>query len=255
MENQEKTKRQLWEEGIRAKNPDIDFDNDEDALFGAAMQGYDAEHEYRKKNEAGNKRMYELLSANPDVSMFMSSLVSDGNVGKAMSYLSDALSLQEGTPEYDEYQKGVSERKQREAEQAKAIEEYEKNLHESAGALKDFADENGMSEEEAIEFVRQITSVINDKLFAGKIDKEFLDLFFRAFNYDKDLQASREAGVIDGRNEQIDAKNHKLKKGDGLPNVATAAGKTEPTVREDDSTMQALRGMAERADKRNKMFG
>lgn len=253
----EKTKRQLWEEGIRAKNPDVDFDADEDSLYDYAMQGYDAEHEYRKRNEDGNRKMYELLSANPDVSMFISSLVSDGNVGKAMSYLSDSLLLQEGTPEYDEYQKGISERKKRQAEQEKAVEEYEQNLRESAAALQEFADTNGMTEEQAVEFVRQITDVINEKLFTGKIDKEFLDLFYRAFNYDTDMDTARAAGVIDGRNQQIDKKNKRLSKGDGLPNVTSAAGKgREPGLYDENSdTMQALKGMADRADKRNKLFG
>ncbi len=254
MEEKEKTKKQLWEEGIRAKNPDIDFDNDEDALYDYAMQGYDTEHEYHKKNEEGNRKMYELLTQNPDVAMFISSLVSDGNVGKAMSYLSDALALQEGTPEYDEYQKGVADRKKKEVEAEKAVAEYEKNLEESSEALKNFADENGMSEEEAVDFVRQITDVINEKLFTGKIDKEFLDLFYRALNYDKDLATSREAGLIDGRNEQIDARNRKLKKGDGLPNVNASAGGARNARSEDDETMKALRGMAERADKQNKIF-
>ena len=148
MPEEKKTNRQIWEEAIKGKNPEADF-SDEDVLYDLSMKGYDEEHEYRKNNEQKNKEMYDLLSANPDVAMFISSLVTDKNVGKAMSYLSDVIGLQEGTPEYEEYQNGVEARKTREAEAQKAVEEYENNLKESADVLKAFADENGCLPEEA----------------------------------------------------------------------------------------------------------
>lgn len=254
MPEEKKTNRQIWEEAIKRKNPEVDF-SDEDVLYALSMKGYDEEHEYRKNNEQKNKEMYELLSANPDVAMFISSLVTDKNVGKAMSYLSDVIGLQEGTPEYEEYQKGVEARKTREAEAQKAVEEYENNLKESADVLKAFADENGMTEEDAVAFVKKITEVVSEKLFSGKIDKEFLDLFFRAFNYETDIETAKKAGKIEGRNEAIETKNKKLKKGDGLPEIKNSAGAPikEPTT--EDATIQTLSELANKAERDRKLFG
>ena len=49
--------------------------------------------------------MYELLSANPDVAMFISFSRNRQECRKGNVLFEDVIGLQEGTPEYEEYQK------------------------------------------------------------------------------------------------------------------------------------------------------
>lgn len=248
--------RALWEAGIRKKYPDEDF-SDEDNLYGVAMRGYDAEHDYRKRNEASNKKMYDLLTSNPDVAMFIGSLVAEpDNIGKAVSYIKDVVDLKEGTPEYESYRKQVSERKERERKAEEALREYEENLEQSAETLKRFASENGMSEEEAVKFVNDITEALSEKLFSGRIDRDFLDKLYKVFNYDAQIATATESGRIAGRNEEIDKRRSRLKRGDGLPDIhpsGTAVDAEDKSV--SDGTLSALNEMVRRNERKRQMFG
>lgn len=247
-----KTKKELWQENLRNKYPDRDFSN-EDEFYGASMEGYDQEHDYRKKTDASNSELAQLLTENPDVAMFIGSLVNKESLPKALSYLSDLIPLSQDDEGWEDYNRGIGERKAKEQKLKEAEEAYVENVKKSAETLKEFADEMGMSEQEAIDFVSEITTTINDKLFSGNIDKDFLTKFYNLLNYDKDIELSKEAGRIEGRNEQIAAKRAKVKKSDGLPNLkATSAPIVES---EDNPTIGALNELSKRAERKNQMFG
>lgn len=254
-EKEKKTpaKRQIWEENIRKKYPDNDF-ADEDALYEASMQGYDAEHDRNKQFAADNQRLYQLLTENPDVKNFISALVSGEGLGKALSYLQPLMDMDEDSDEYASYQEGINSRKAREAEADAAIAEFDRNMKESAEALKTFAEANGMDEDAVEEFVTFITDEIQQKLFAGKIDMEFLEKFYRAFNYDADMAASEENGRIKGRNEAIEAKNKKLKKGDGLPAIQSTTTTVSVEKPQKNDTLDALDNLAKRGAARRALL-
>lgn len=242
-----KSAKDTWADNLRAKYPERDFSN-EDELYSASMEGYDSEHDYRKKTTKENSELVELLTANPDVAAFIGSLINKESLPRAMSYLSDLMPLK-GDDDWDEYNKGVEERRAAADKAEKAAEEYERNLEQSAETLREFADENSMSEEEAVEFVREITTKLTDKLFSGKIDKEFLQLFYNATNYDNDISDATEAGRIAGRNETIKAKRSK-RKDDGLPNLGTSGGAVPATSNSDNATLNSLNRMIGNRDPR-----
>lgn len=246
------TKKEMFFANLKKKYPDREF-NDEEEFYGASMEGYDAEHEYRKGSEASNKEFFDKLQENPDVALFIGSILNKESFGKALSYLSDVLPFEEGSDDFNAYKESVSERKRKADEAEAAAAEYEANLQESANSLQEFADENGMTPDEAMEFVQNITSTISDKLFSGKIDKDFLSAFYKAQNYEKDLMVAKEAGTIQGRNEKIDAKKRALTKGDGLPPIRSSAS-TMPEVRDEDPTVMALSQMSKKAARNANLF-
>ncbi len=246
------TKREIFFANLKKKYPERDF-TDEDEYYAASMEGYDAEHEYRKSSESKNKEFFDKLQENPDVALFIGSILNKESFGKALSYLSDVLPFEEGSEDFIAYNEAVAQRKARIAEAEAAAEEYERNLQESAESLKEFAEENNMTPEEATDFVQTMTEMIQDKLFSGKIDKDFLNLFYKAQNYDKDLVVAKEAGVIQGRNEKIDAKKKSLTKGDGLPAIRSSAS-VLPMDEDENPTVSALNIMAKKARRNAELF-
>ena len=246
------TKKEIFFANLRKKYPERSFE-DEDEFYGASMEGYDTEHEFRKTSESSNKEFFDKLQENPDVALFIGSILNKESFGKALSYLSDVLPFEEGSEDFKAYNESVAERQRKAAEGEAAAAEYESNLQESANVLQEFADENGMTPDEAMEFVQNITTTISDKLFSGKIDKEFLDAFYKVQNYEKDLMVAKEAGIIQGRNEKIDAKKKALMKGDGLPPIRSSAS-TAPEAMDENPTLAALSQMSKKAERNAKLF-
>ena len=246
------TKREIFFANLKKKYPEREF-ADEDEFYAASMEGYDTEHEYRKSSESTNKEFFDKLQENPDVALFIGSILNKESFGKALSYLSDVLPFEEGSDDFKAYNESVAQRKARIAEAEAAAEEYERNLQESAESLKEFAEENNMTPEEATDFVQTMTEMIQDKLFSGKIDKDFLGLFYKAQNYDKDLVVAKEAGAIQGRNEKIDAKKKSLTKGDGLPAIRSSASAL-PMDEDENPTVSALNIMAKKARRNAELF-
>lgn len=237
--NPTKTNKEQWMENLRAKYPDNDF-SDEDSFYEVSMRGYDSlrdeSNSRAKKYEEDNKFVHEKLSANPDVYKFISAILAGDSIPKAFAHLKAIINLEEGTPEYDEYIAEVNVRNEEDAKAKASLAEYETNMKASAEALKAFADKNGLTEEEMTTFIEEVISMIREKIFAGKFDEEFLEKFYRVFNYDKDMEMAMESGRIAGRNEKIEAKNKKRNGTDGLPTTTASAGGMEnrkPNPREE----------------------
>lgn len=236
--------RQRWIDAIKAKNPDLNAE-DEDKLYEAAMRGYDEEHEWRKKNEESNRKLADtLLNSDPNVATFLTAILSGESFPYALGLVKDFIP-KEGEESYEDYTRGVEDNKAKVKEQMDKAEEYAKNVQESAAALKEFAAQLNMSDEEAVDFVNQIRETLADKLFSGKVDVEFLTRMHKLLNYDNDIKIAREAGRIEGRNERIDSKRKKAGATDGLPNTNTSGTKAkEPAP--SNPTLDALDRMVER---------
>lgn len=255
MAKEGKTNKEIWAENLRAKYPDRDL-SDEDNLYALSMEGYDVLRDERKKSEEDNRRMYELLSANPEVKDFIASLVAGESIGKALSHLADILPLEEGSDEYKAYIEGVEERKRKASEAEEAERQFESNLSASQGNMKSFAEKNGLTEEEVGAFLSWTMNEITEKFLTGNIDEQTLEKFYRAYNYDKDMAAAEEAGRIRGRNEQIAAKREKQAKGDGLPATRTSGSDAATTqMSNENATMRTLDALEKRAAAKRQLLG
>lgn len=250
MEN-EKSKKQLWEDNLKAKYPDRDF-ADEDSFYAVSMEGYDADHEALKQSKADNDKLVGILTENPDIAVFVG-LLANGEDQKALASLADAIKAAETDEGWETYRGEMARKKELADKAEKEQEEYLKNMEKSAEALKEFASEAGLSEEEAVDFVKNLQETITDKLFSGNIDKEFFKRFYNLINYDNDVAAAKEAGRIAGRNEKIEKKRAKDVMGSEIP--AIQSGASEPVVEAPENpTLSALKGMVKQNTERNKYF-
>lgn len=230
------------------KNPDKDYsgENAEDALVAdilAELEGYDARLAEFEEGQMQSKKMVDLFNRDPRSSRFMLALAS--GEGNPIDYLLDiygpdlldALQSDEGRAKIVESNNKWLEKKASEESTMQArMDNYEKSIAD----LVAFADEMGLSDDQAVAIFEKVNQIGFDAI-EGIYSRESFQMAYDAMNYATDVETARKEGERDGRNERIE---EKLKK-------VTAPAEIPPTV-----GGQGV-GMAEKKPKpkKNDMFG
>lgn len=217
----------------RAKEffPDHTYENDSqvlDALFGEVK----SKREYAEKNKVANETLVNVLKMHPEFGNVIKDLSkgADPMVAFARHFDVSKLTPFEGDPNYDEWQKANEERlsRLRESEEYRTL--IETNRSESEKALKSFVDANQLSEESFNEFATYVDETL-DKINKGLLDESVLNAFWRAKNYETDIQNATQNGEIKGRNTNIEVKKVSKKQGDNLP-LINAGGEPKEKMKE-----------------------
>lgn len=216
-ENQEqKSKRDLYLERLKAKYPDREYADDE-AIFGQADEDYNNyENElngYRDREE----KFTDMLSNNPRAAQFVADMANNKDpwIAVVERLGSDGVIEIVNDPakkaEYEEANKKYVERLAREKELEA---EYEKNQAESIKLREQLDEQYG----EAVvdEALGVIDQIVKDAIM-GKITKETFGMALKVVKHDADMENARSEGEIAGRNAKIEEKMRKQKAGDGLP--------------------------------------
>lgn len=170
--------------------------------------------EKMKKNEEVNRKLVEAFEKEPRMAQVFLGLLK-GEKGAAYNFArlfgKDFADMEEGTPEYEEFMAGENDRlaEVAKAEEAQAL--LDKNLDESEAVIDRYCEKNRMDAEE---FRAKIDALIMP-IMDGVISEETCAALDRAINYDKDTKDAYDAGVIEGRNTNINAMRDD--RGDGLP--------------------------------------
>lgn len=93
------------------------------------------------------------------------------------------------------------------------------NMNDSMEILNTFCSDHNLSPETAMLLAETIDNDWNAML-DKRIDKDMLDGYLKRLNYDNDIDRARQAGLIEGRNEKIEARRAEEKNsrnGDGMP--------------------------------------
>lgn len=206
----------------------VDADDEEYASFMRDTLGddYDEADEkknrkslmsYVKRSKDGTKRISDTMNKDARFAQAFSDVASGkrGSHGALARYFGkDYLTVEEGTPEYDEVMAAEEERLAEMAEAAKAKEEYKKNFEASLPVIDKFCEAHGYDPEE---FRNKIWEEVATPIFEGRYDDKFLTLLDNAMNYDKDVADAMKAGEVKGRNTNINQMREN--KGDGLPKI------------------------------------
>ena len=211
------TNRDKWLQNMRAKYPEIE---DEDALYEASMNGYDAEHEANKRFRAETEAFDEAIRNSPelaDVYAWIFEHKDDGKAAMAMRMLPPELKRYTWDESYgdEEYladrQKRIDEEKAQSERDAKLQEMREQAFVEvcKEDDIKDPA--------AALEALRGIFENPCENLDQCK---EQARAFLKMINYDSAVEAAE----VRGRNEQIEAKRAKRAgASDGMVNSASSS--------------------------------
>ena len=146
----------------------------------------------------------------------------------------DSLKPLEGEEMYADYEAARNARKERKAKVDEYRATFEKNWEDSNKIIHDFFTEIAFDEEQTNAFLAKIDEMLGNYV-NGIVTREFLDVFYRAMNYEQAMESAREAGAIDAKNARIDAERERAEaETDGLPTGGSAVGVTMPEEEYED---------------------
>lgn len=215
------TKKETWASRYKAKySPDseeVDMESEDyyGNLNAMADENEKMSGDIKKFNDAASKNpaMMDMINDVNDGKSFLSSLVSRYGIDNIKAALDDPEKLEELSAKNDEFVQG----KMAEDEDNAA---REKNIEETFNVLSQFADEKGLTDEQAQDIINGITEIVGDAI-QGKYPRELFEMAWKAKHYDNDVADAAEQGEIKGRNTAIEAK---LERSEGQPDLPPDLG-------------------------------
>ena len=199
--------------------PDYNMEDDE-AAAGQAMDWLNGKEAESQKRKEDNEKLAASLRKDPRMAQLFSDFVSGKRgaaEGIARYYGRDIINAEEGTPEYEAIAKAEEERRQELEDAIARDKEYADNIEKSKAVWDEWSGKNGVDIEDLLD---ESFSKIIKPIMKGEYTAEVLDALYKAVNYDKDVKDSMEAGVVRGKNENINKMREV--KGDGMPAVTSA---------------------------------
>lgn len=216
-------------ERFKKSHPDYSFkeedgENGLNGLFDMIADDFDKGDEETKKRKERDDAMNKLFDEQPEsAELFRRWAKGEGNpFDDIVDNYADILEEGIQSPAAKErLKKAREERSKREAENKAADEAYEKNIAETfSKALREFADENSLSDDEAAEIFLEARDRVNNAI-DGIYGKDFFQMIHDGKRYSNDVARAREEGEVTGRNAKIKAE---LKKGQAARRGAPALG-------------------------------
>jgi hypothetical protein len=188
-------------------------------FYAASSAGYDAEHDYAKKQRAEVESVRDTLTAHPELADFLDAAYNakDGDLGPAILNLGEVTrAYANGEIDSPAYKAGIEEKKRKEAEVK------EKSALQAA-AFEDACNELGVDPEET---AQALTEKLFNPMAAYELTKDVWGNLIKMLNYDDDVAAAE----VKGRNANIMAKRKKLENStDGIPHAPSATATTKAT--------------------------
>lgn len=188
---------------LKERNPDREY-GEEDDLMEDLIAAAEDDRGYRHKANEVNKRLVELMEAEPVLYNIIQDALNGapGTVAIARNISQEdyeAALADESTGDWEENMKKRSETL---AAKRKAAEEAELNMSESIATAKKFAEKNGLTEEQTDEFLQTVDETL-EPILMGKISEAFLENVYKAANYEKDIAQAEAVTEARVRNEKI----------------------------------------------------
>lgn len=195
---------------------------DDSKALEAERQANDKLYDLFEKSE----EMTQVARAMNEGRSFLEAVALSVNIDEALT------DLKESDPaEYKKVIKAQVEREQKLEEQEKVTEQREvafvENSQKSRKNIDSFKESKNLDEKSSQEFLSTLNQHF-DNMVEGKITPKYLSIVHNGMNYDKDVAAAKEQGIIEGRNQKIDAEKVK-KKGDSIPRFSGGGSRTVDT--------------------------
>lgn len=238
------------------KYPDKVFDgenatDDLDELVASELEANASELEASRAN---GKKMVDLFNKSPREARFLLRLATEQDANPISILvemygpdLLDAMQSEEGMALISEASAKYLEAKAtEEAGEAERMANYEKSVQDIAA----FAQEKGLTDEQAVELFEKINQIGFD-VIEGKFTREAMQMVYDAMNFSTAVESARKEGERDGRNAKIEEKLAKVNKPMDMPPSVGGQGATvpEPKTKVRDSFFDAQR------DEVNKGYG
>lgn len=183
-----------------------------------------------------DQKILDILDDYPELYAVVQDLIDGKPIEVA---LAANIDLEDITPLPDEemyaqYEEAGKARKERKAKVETLRKEFDTNMEASRETIKEYFEEKGLEGDTADDYAAFIDNHIAE-YNRGIVTKEFLDLFYKARNYAKDVIEAEEQGAIKGKNAKVDAEREKrATETDGMPVGGSSIGVKEDVPQEDD---------------------
>ncbi len=222
---------------LKKRYPDKEFQGD-DEINASLIEYLDELEGFQSSTQEADEKLREVLENAPELTAIIRDISKGASFTEALSRHIDVdeLTPMEGDPDFDAWNNNLAERKKSRAEKEQRQKMYQENLDMTVGEIKQFAQDNDMSEEQTQSFLSAIGELVND-IVDGRLNKPNLMRLKKAIDYDTDVQSAAKTAEISAKNEKIEAKKADDKKkvaGDGLPNIVGQGGKDVTPKPKDD---------------------
>jgi len=195
-------------------------DLEDDELYGRAMEGYDADHDYAKAQREETGRLAEIMQENPDLAAMYAEMFErgkDGNPEMALINIAPLLkSYLTGEITSDEYEAKKKEQKAADDASAKKKADDEAKMAAQEKVFTEVCEEMGIDPQETL---GKLSEVLLNPMASYEVGKEQIRALINMLNYEQDVEAAR----VQGRNEQIETRKRDFaRKNDGLPSGGSA---------------------------------
>lgn len=205
-ENQPKsTPKELLRARMSSRYPDRHFrdengENGEDDIEQAILDTLD---EYDKYND----EMLSLFSTDARSADFITNWVKTGDPRAALleTFGDDFIEAAKSEDGLAQFKGQLDSWRARKKADDDARAQYEQNWDKSLEDLDKWGDENGLTQEQKVAVIMKLVDVSSNAIQNIYTPADF-DMANKALHYTSDVEAAREAGVVEGRNAKIDAR-------------------------------------------------
>lgn len=223
-----KSKKDSFNERLRAKYPDSSFDQEED-FFGRVNDDYDEYEKQISEYKNHESELSKMFTSDPRSANFLTNWRKgqDPAVQLVRTFGKEIADAINDPERLDEIEEANSDFVKRVAQEKELEEKYKANLAESLQSLEKMQQEAGLSDEQ-IDAGMELLASISGDFIIGRITPETMKIIFNAINHDMDVASAGEEGEIRGRNAKIEEKLRKSKKGDGTASLDGRNGSPGP---------------------------
>lgn len=213
--NPVKSKRDLAKERMQGRYPDMNFDDD-DVFFGRINDDFDDYDKRIAEYKQREKTFSDMFSSDPRSAAFLMNWRDgeDPAVGLVRQFGTEIKEAIDDPERQEQIAAANKEYVERVAKEKEYEEMYTKNLDASLAYLDQLQRETGMTDEEIDKVMQFVVSIVRDGVL-GKFSPETIEMARKALNHDADVTRANFEGEVKGRNEKIEEKLRKSKKGDG----------------------------------------
>lgn len=224
---EEKSPRDIFYERIRTSAPDGKFDEDEQEYYRKAIEMFEALEDSDSKYKGLTDKMMRRYKDDPEeVAILLDYMEGMPLMAAIRKYKGDeAFTMKEGDEGWEEYQAAGEKRKADREKYEQLMGEIKSNTESTVNAFDKWAEGHNLDEAQREEIWKTMNTDL-DKMSRGIFDDEIFNRYFKAANYEGDVEGAKAQGEADGKNAAIEAKKEQMK-GSGLPGLNNNTGKKE----------------------------
>lgn len=240
--------RDVFLERIRTSVPDGKYDEDEQEYYRHALTLLDKAEEGSNKYKGMTEKMMRRYNEDPEeVAILLDYMEGMPLLAAIRKHKGDeALTIKEGDEGWEAYQEAGKARKADRERYEQMMNEVETNMQATLEEFNSWAEKSQLDDEQKGKIWESMQSDL-DNMSRGKFTKEMFERYFKALNYQNDVEGAHEQGKAEGKNEAIEAEQKRMA-GSGLPGMSAGnvQEREQPEKPEANGTATFLKGIRRR---------